>query len=105
MPACAFCPSHFLFVLDFIFTEELSCKKEDDCRLLTTSQYLCFGHWTITGDSIITGTITYHYEGITTEMAIATLSHPEIDITQAGCWTRFLLWIGWVTFQHSDGQQ
>jgi hypothetical protein len=41
---------------------------------------------------------------VATAVATVTSSHSDIIITHAGWWTRFLLWIGCVSFQHTDGQ-
>lgn len=40
-------------------------------------------------------------QAVTTAEAIGMSSHPDINITRAGCWTRFLLWIGCVCFHHT----
>lgn len=40
-------------------------------------------------------------QAVTTAEAIGMSSHPDINMTRAGCWTRFLLWIGCVCSHHT----
>ncbi|KAG2078572.1 hypothetical protein BDR04DRAFT_1087011 [Suillus decipiens] len=99
--------SHLFFITNFCIAE-LSRKKEDSCQLLST-YVIPAGRLQSTASAsqqpLPTATAPKELPTVVaTAVATDTSSHPDIIISQAGCWTQFLFWTGCVSFQYTDSQ-